>query len=201
VRPEHWLVVAFALLLLAATLAFNRGRIVKARRRIQRLKEIGVQECRLVRAAGRHTLHQRRELSLMERAAEAIQRDCEQAQAQVRELEAVDRRLYVLDERRTNADQSWVAVISHANFRRDVLPDATPRLAVSWVRGRRFIVWAVDQEKAQQKVWNRYPPARGFVLLSLDLLPQKPETALPPAASDRPVAERRSQQRPARVPR
>lgn len=68
----------------------------------------------------------------------------------------------MLDDRRTPADLGWLVTVSNA--------DCAGRLNVAldkgaqerWKRGRRFLVWGLDERKAREKTNARYPDHKGF---------------------------------------
>ena len=94
---------------------------------------------------------------------------CDDITDLIRKATSVDCRLHVLDDRRTSSDVSWVAVVRNTDYRGLVLPTAIDDIDRQWKIGRRFVVWAVDRERALDKIKQAYPTDKGFVVASFDM--------------------------------
>ena len=95
-----------------------------------------------------------------------------QAEASLKTASAIDHRLYVLDDRRTKADQNWVATIVHPGYDQAVSHNALQEAVEGWRKGRRFLVFALDAAKARDKILARYPERVGYQVVSIE--PQPP---------------------------
>ena len=83
----------------------------------------------------------------------------------------IDHRLYVLDDRRTKADQSWIVVVGHPTYAQAISVNALPSAVEVWRRGRRFLVFALDGGKAREKASARYHERQGYQIISVELQP------------------------------
>lgn len=122
---------------------------------------------RLKRAA-RGTLGQARELSAMRRRKTAIEIACQEIEERLNATRALDRRLYVLDDRRSEVEQGWIVRIVHPDYAHKVNAKLERTALETWKRGRRFLVWATDEAKARDKVQARFPPNKGFEMQSIE---------------------------------
>ena len=62
----------------------------------------------------------------------------------------------------------------HSNYKVHVSPEATPELNMAWVTGRRYVVWAVDKDRALDKLNSRMPKEKGFVISGMSqVTPEK----------------------------
>ena len=95
---------------------------------------------------------------------------CDEITELIKKATSVDCRLHVLDDRRTKNDISWVAVVRNNDFRGAALPGATDEIDRQWKIGRRLIVWAVDRERAVDKVKIAFPEEKGFIVASFDMM-------------------------------
>lgn len=120
-----------------------------------------------VRTMARKTLLLRRSCRAKMANRDRLHQRCDDIIELIRKTASVDCRLHVLDDRRTRADSGWVAMVSHPGFKGLILPEATADYDRQWRVGRRFIVWAVDRQRALDKVNAAYPADQGFVVASL----------------------------------
>ena len=102
----------------------------------------------------------------------ATEAEVTQAEASLKTASAIDHRLYVLDDRRTKADQNWVATIVHPGYDQAVSHNALQEAVEGWRKGRRFLVFALDAAKARDKILARYPERVGYQVVSIE--PQPP---------------------------
>lgn len=121
-----------------------------------------------LRRAARTSLNLKRSMRDVARHRDGTELELEEAQAKLQAAEAIDHRLFVLDDRRTKVDQEWVALVRHANFL-TISHGALPQTVTSWQTGRRFMVFALDPEKAHEKVLARFPERLGYGLISLEI--------------------------------
>lgn len=121
-----------------------------------------------IKRAARGTLHQARELSAMRRRKTAIEIACQEIEERLNATRALDRRLYVLDDRRSEAEQGWIVKVVHPDYAHRVNAKLERTALDAWRRGRRFLVWAGDEKRARDKVHARYPEHKGFDLQSIE---------------------------------
>ena len=81
---------------------------------------------------------------------------------------AGDRRIYVLDDRRTQKDQGWLLRVVNIEYASRVNGNLTPTALDGWKRGRRFLVYALDEKKAREKVNARFPENKGFTVMGTE---------------------------------
>jgi hypothetical protein len=74
-------------------------------------------------------------------------------------------------------------MLNHPDFTAAINHNALPELAQSWQKGRRFLVFAVDVQKAREKVTARYPERLGYRVVSL-----VPQTVPAPTPAKAPAA-------------
>lgn len=121
-----------------------------------------------IKRAARGTLHQAREMAAIRRRKAAIEFACQEIEERLNATRALDRRLYVLDDRRSEAEQGWIVRIAHPDYGHKVNAKLERTAIETWRRGRRFLVWAIDEKKARDKVHARYPEHKGFDLQSIE---------------------------------
>ena len=117
-----------------------------------------------IRRAGRTTLDLAREIRESRRRKRSMEQACEDLEQRLAATNAAERRLYVLDDRRTPSDLTWVVRVANLEYAVRVNPDLEPSALASWKKGRRFLVWALDEKKAREKVLARYPEHKGFYI-------------------------------------
>ncbi|WP_448206383.1 hypothetical protein [Azospirillum sp. sgz302134] len=152
--------LAFALVLATRQLRTAEERIANAVAR----KDAQVDR---LRRAARGTLHQARELRDMRRRKTSIEFACEDLEQRLKASNAVDRRIYVLDDRHTPADLGWVVKVANPDYARRVNDKLDKDALERWKRGRRFLVWGLDEKKAREKINARHPESKGFTILSV----------------------------------
>ena len=144
-----------------------RGRVQKAYLRESKLRQFVREQSNAIRMLARETLQLRRHTRKLIGEIERMTGDFAALKEKIQDAETIDRRIYVLDDRRTPADQEFVVSIHHPNYKGHVAPTATPALNMAWMNGRRYIVWAVDKDRALDKVNARMSKEQGYVLQSL----------------------------------
>lgn len=126
------------------------------------------QQVERIKRAARQTLGLKRELVAARRRRTAMEIGCEEHEERLRALAAVDRRIFVLDDRHTQNDLGWLVRISNSAYAERVDANLERSALDSWRRGRRFLVWGLDEHKAREKVATRFPPAKGFTIQSVE---------------------------------
>lgn len=154
--------------LTAVILTFKmRGRLREAGEREGRLRAFMREQSNAIRAMARETLHLRRHVGKATREIESLSQDYVALKEKVKQAEGVDRRLYVLDDRRTQVDTEFIISMAHPNYKRHVSPKATAALSMAWSTGRRYVVWAVDKDRALDKINARMPKEQGYVICAV----------------------------------
>lgn len=121
-----------------------------------------------IKKAARTTLNLAREKEAMRRRKNAIEIACEDLEGRLAASKALDKRLYVLDDRRTQADLGWIVRVVNADYAYKVNAKIDRTALETWRRGRRFIVWALDEKKAREKVIARFQEHKGFDIVSVE---------------------------------
>lgn len=153
--------IATGVIVLIASLVGSVRNIEDAQKRMRKLQSQKEAQYGRLRKLARRTLDLRRShRSVRMRIENAISESREFGE-QVKRLEGTDRRLFVLDDRRTQVDRTYVARVEHPDYT-TIHADTPEQTAQSWARGRRFIVWALDERKAREKIQVRYPERAGF---------------------------------------
>ncbi|WP_207462535.1 hypothetical protein [Azospirillum sp. SYSU D00513] len=120
-----------------------------------------------IRRAAQATLALARAIREAKRRKESLEAACEDLDQRLQAFNALDRSLYVLDDQRTGADLGWIARLSHPDYAGRVNGALVASAQESWKRGRRILVWALDEKKAREKLLARYPDHKGFVIHSV----------------------------------
>lgn len=153
--------LAVSLLLALRRLKTSEERIANAVSRkqaqVERIKKIA-----------RITLQQARDLRDARRRLNSATMGCEDLQQRLAAAGTSDRRVYVLDDRRTQADLGWVLRVVNSDYAARVNANLDPVALQSWKRGRRFLVWGLDEKKAREKVQSRLPDNKGFVVTGVE---------------------------------
>jgi hypothetical protein len=167
VNIQYLIIGGVALLTLVTSLYRWRRRIRRASLRAERVVAASQAQSLNIRGLARQTLALRRKYRELGRNIEKIIGECDTLTGEIIRLERADGRIYALDDRRTRSDNSFMAVVIHPNYQGLVHPQATPESAKAWQAGRRFVVWAVDRERALDKINALLPPDKGFVISSI----------------------------------
>ncbi|WP_448190447.1 hypothetical protein [Azospirillum sp. sgz301742] len=153
--------LAFALLQAVKRLRETEQMVAKAEaRRTQQVERI--------KRAARQTLGLARELSAARRRKTSMEFACADLEERLRVVSAVDRRIFVLDDRHTQNDQGWLVRVSNGDYAGRVNANLERSALDSWKRGRRFLVWGLDEHKVREKVSARFPHAKGFTIQSVE---------------------------------
>ena len=121
-----------------------------------------------IRKVARATLQQARDLRDARRRKAMAEMGCEDLEQRLKAVGAADRRIYVLDDRRTQKDQGWLLRVVNIEYGARVNATLTSTALDSWKRGRRFLVWALDEKKAREKVHSRFPENKGFTVMGVE---------------------------------
>lgn len=152
--------LAVSLLLALRRLKTSEERIANAVSRkqtqVERIKKIA-----------RVTLQQARDLRDARRRKSMAELGCEELEQRLKAAGAADRRVYVLDDRRTDTDAAWILRIVNIEYSKRVNADLDPIALDNWKRGRRFLVWAQDEKKAREKANSRYSEQKGFAIMEI----------------------------------
>ncbi|MBI1205960.1 MAG: hypothetical protein GC191_01590 [Azospirillum sp.] len=166
--------VAFAVgftLLVSAGLNGHR-RIAAAKARVATAIARKQAQVERIRRLAKATLGLRRQLRTTKFQLDSLGAACKGLEADLAKTEAVDRRLYILDDRRSANDLTWIVLVRNSKFADMVDPRAALDTIGSWRKGRRFLVWAPTDKRAAEKTWARYPEVKGFAIQSVVVLPQ-----------------------------
>ncbi|AWK85678.1 hypothetical protein [Azospirillum thermophilum] len=158
--------VGFSALVVSLLLALRR--LKTAEERIANAVSRKQAQVDRIRRAARVTLQMGRDLRDARRRRNAIELACEDLEQRLKAAGANDRRLYVLDDRRTQVDAGWVVRVANPDYAARVNATLDPFALESWKRGRRFVVWALDEKKAREKVTARFPEHKGFALTAIE---------------------------------
>ncbi|HYF87168.1 hypothetical protein [Azospirillum sp.] len=121
-----------------------------------------------IKKVARVTLQQARDQRDARRRKAMAELGCEDLEQRLKAAGAADRRIYVLDDRRTQKDQGWLLRVVNIEYGARVNANLTPTALDSWKRGRRFLVWALDEKKAREKVHSRFPENKGFTVMGVE---------------------------------
>ena len=121
--------------------------------RLEKLNQAVGDQSIYIRGLGRETLNLRRAQKSKIAIRDRFHEKCEE----------------IFDDRKSKNDLSWVVVVNHQSFKGDILPESRDRLDRQWKVGYRFIVWAPNKERAQDKIEQTYNSSAGFNVTSIDI--------------------------------
>lgn len=121
-----------------------------------------------VKRAARATLGMAREIEAANRRAGAIDMACSDLEERLKAIGLENKRLMVFDDRRTKADIGWVIKLANPEYASKVNSSVDPLAMDGWRKGRRYLVWAMDEDKAREKILARYPEKRGFYVQKVE---------------------------------
>lgn len=159
-------IVGFAALAVALLMALRR--LKTSEERIANAVTRKQAQVERIKRVARTTLHLAQDLRDAKRRRNAIEFACEELEQKLKASGATERRIYVLDDRRTQADTAWLVRIVNTEYSSRVNSALEKSALESWKRGRRFLVWALDEKKVREKVNARYPEHKGFALMSVE---------------------------------
>ena len=169
--PELIVAIGLALVALGAGLIRAFKTVQDARGRVDKLVKSRASQLERIRKAARTSLQLKRSIKDAEKRRAACDAEVEAAVAGLQTASNIDHRLYVLDDRRTKADQSWIVVVGHPTYAQAISVNALPSAVEDWRRGRRFLVFALDGGKAREKASARYHERQGYQIISVELQP------------------------------
>ncbi len=173
--PELIVAIGLAFIALGSGLVRAFEVVHDARGRVEKLVKSRIAQLDRIRKAARTSLHLKRSIKEAEQRKVTTEEEVERAVASLETASDVDHRVFVLDDRRTKADQNWVATVAHPTFEQTINHMALQEAVESWHRGRRFLVYALDAGKARDKVLARYPERQGYQVVSIEVQ-QLPKT-------------------------
>lgn len=121
-----------------------------------------------IKRVARTTLQQARDLRATHRRRNAAEMGCEDLEQRVKAAGSNDRRVYVLDDRRARADTGWILRVVNGEYASKVNANLESVALESWKRGRRILVWGLDEKKAREKLHARYPENKGFAITGVE---------------------------------
>ncbi len=160
-------------ILALAAVAFGMGlvrayhAVEESQRRVAKVIKAKRGQVDRLRRAGRTSLNLKRAIRDGKRRLEETLLAVEEAETNFQAAEAIDHRLFVLDDRRTKVDQNWIILITHPDYGEAVNHNALPELVQSWQKGRRFLVFAPEIQKARDKAAARHPERLGYRIVSV----------------------------------
>jgi hypothetical protein len=152
------------------TLRETKRSLIELRRRQQALSQ-------KVRTLARESLSQRLTAGQDDVEAQTLNTRLEELQRRLHELEAEDRRVLVLDERRGLSETGWIICVRR---RRDAASPLEPSNVTDlWDEGRYLFFFASDAARAKRKVQVRFPEEAGYLVV--EVKPHPGDLADPPA--------------------
>ncbi|MFC5307353.1 hypothetical protein [Azospirillum picis] len=118
-----------------------------------------------IKRIARATLQQGSDLRNARRRKAMAEMACEDLEQRLKASGSADRRVYVLDDRRTQNDHGWLLRVVNIDYASRVNAGLSRPALDSWKRGRRFLVWALDEKKAREKIHARFPENKGFAVM------------------------------------
>lgn len=165
------LIALFAFLgfaVMAVAFANAIGHLQRAERSIAKLQARKEHQGERIRRLGMLNLRLAREIREARLRRDSIRTAMEETENRLHATLARNNRMYILDDRRTPADSGWVVRVSNADYAGRVNANLERFALESWRQGRRFLVWALDEHKARDKVAASYPDHKGFVIESVE---------------------------------
>jgi len=153
---EIALIALVVIVVLALSAERAAARVRDARLRYRNLITKKNSQADRIKKAALESLYLKRERRQMRLTREELQADYDRLAADIQRVARPENRIFVLDERRAPADQTWLLPIT-----------ATPvegHHPPPWTGVRRFQVWAVDEDTAKVKASKKYPAAHGYTL-------------------------------------
>ena len=163
---EYLVAVAISGLALISGLIQAAQRLKEVQGRIDKVHTALVMQSQRLRKAGRSSLNLIRDIRSSTHRRDQLEVELEDLDARLAAARKVDHRVYVLDDRRTRTDRSWIVTIANPHFG-SINPQATTDAVKTWQEGRRFLVWALDAAKGRDKAAARYPDRQGYRIVSV----------------------------------
>lgn len=154
--------------LVASALALAGGflrshqHVEAARRRIEGLRRAKEVQVDRLKHAAKTSLMLKREYDRAVVRMQEIQEEISELSKKLIAARKVDRRVYVMDDRRTPNDLCWIAIVTNTHYAEHVHLQATAAAQQSWRQGRRLMIYALDANKAREKAVTRLPERLGY---------------------------------------
>lgn len=159
----------FIVLTAAAVMAFaierTVARVREANARYKAAMNRRQQQVERIRKVAGESIALRREVRALHLQLEDLKVQTARLQKDMDAALRPENRLFILDERRTPMDETWIVAVAAP-----APEDGKPR--PPWEGSRRFLVWAPDEATAQTKVGRRYQAAAGFLIDSIVARPK-----------------------------
>lgn len=120
-----------------------------------------------IKRSARGTLKLARDLREARRRKANLRDVCARFEAELSASRLLDKRIYVADERKSEAERCFLARITNPDYAMKVNPKLLHTALDSWRHGRRIIIWAPDEKKARERLEAHYPGHKGFHIVSL----------------------------------
>lgn len=121
-----------------------------------------------IKRSARGTLKLARDLRALSRRKSTFEMSCHDLEGQLSASKLLDKRIYVVDERKAENEQCFIVRISNADYAVKVNSKLARTALESWRHGRRYIIWAPEEKKARERLAARFPELRGFHILSIE---------------------------------
>lgn len=152
------------------TIAETKRSLIELRRRQYALSQ-------KVRSLARESISQRLTAGQDDVEAQTLSDHLSEMQRRVQELEAEDRRVLVLDERRGLSETGWIICVRRL---RDAASPLEPsNITDLWDEGRYLFFFASDAARAKRKVQVRFPEEAGYLVV--EVKPHAGDLSDPPA--------------------
>lgn len=119
-----------------------------------------------LRVLARESLNQRVLSAADARETETLSRTIQGLQGHLENLQGVDRRIIVMDERRGVVETSWIVLIRRSSAA-GVPPNEPPAISQLWRNGRHYHFFAADEARVRRKVAQHFPVAGGYEVLGI----------------------------------
>jgi len=120
-----------------------------------------------IKRSARGTLKLARDLREARRRRANLRDVCARFESELSASRLLDKRIYVADERKTEAERCFLAKVTNPDYAVKVNSKLLRTSLDSWRHGRRIVVWAPDEKKARDRLEAHYPGHKGFHILSL----------------------------------
>lgn len=117
-----------------------------------------------IRTLAKESLHQRVSILHDAHGTDSLHDVIGGLTRKVEQLEWVDRRVLVLDERRGQREVGWILRIARHGPGPALEP---PRVTESWQHGRYVFFWAQDEKSARQRAGVRFPELLGYRIVEV----------------------------------
>jgi hypothetical protein len=180
--------VGVLIVIMAVRPNLNRARttIYQARQSVQEILRRKHSLSQQIRVLARESLHQRLTSVSDKDTSAALEETIGSLTGHLQQLEKVDRRVLVFDERRGIQETGWILRVQRTERGPPLEPS---RIAEAWADGRYMFFWAADEQKARRKAQIRFPAEQGYRVV--EVLRHDADLSEPPALSTAMGAGRR----------